>query len=137
MRRVRRSAAIGEAVASGRRARQAYRAKRMIIRDSAGFRERCIAAANYLLRMSNAFVLVLAGCATGDVGQVKEVGPGTYKIGTGAAGNSVLIGGNDANNAAVEQAGEYCHAKGQKLVIVPSQGKDVTFRCGDTTKTDE
>ena len=109
----------------------------MIIRDSAGFRGRRIAAAKYLLLVSNALVLVLAGCATGNVGQVKEVGSGTYKIGTGAAGNSVLIGGNDATNSAVEQAGQYCHAKGQKLVIVPTQGKDVTFRCGDATKADE
>ena len=96
------------------------------------------------MRMSNPYVvvwiaLVLAGCATtsSDVGKVKEIEPETYKIGVGAAGNSVLIGGNDATNAAVEQAGQYCRAKGQKLVIVPSQGRDVTFRCGDATKPDE
>jgi hypothetical protein len=82
-------------------------------------------------------VLALAGCATADVGQVKEVEPGTYKIGVGAGGNSVLIGGNDATNAAVEQAGQYCRAKGQKLVIVPTQGRDVTFRCGDAPKSGE
>jgi hypothetical protein len=84
-------------------------------------------------------VLVLAGCATGSsgVGQVKEIEPGTFKIGVGAGGNSVLIGGNDASNAAVEQAGQYCRAKGQKLVIVPTPGRDVTFRCGDTIKPNE
>jgi len=76
-------------------------------------------------------VLVLAGCATAGVGEVKEVAPGTYKIGTGAGGNSVLIGGHDATDAAVEQAGQYCHAKGQKLVVLPTQGKDVTFHCAD------
>ena len=82
-------------------------------------------------------VLVLAGCTTTDVGQVKEVAPGTYKIGVGAAGNSVLVGGNDATNAAVEQAGQYCHAKGQKLIIVPTQGRDITFSCGDAAKAGE
>jgi hypothetical protein len=84
-------------------------------------------------------VLVLAGCATAtsDVGQVKEVGPGTYKIGVARVGNSALIGGTETTNAAIEQAGQYCHAKGQKLVIEPSADKDVTFRCGDTIKPDE
>jgi hypothetical protein len=81
--------------------------------------------------------LVLAGCATRDAGQVKEIEPGTYKIRVGATGNSVLIAGNDATIAAVEQAGQYCRAKGQKLVIVPTQGRDVTFRCGDATKPGE
>jgi hypothetical protein len=81
--------------------------------------------------------LALAGCATSGapVGQVTEVTPGTYKVGVGAGGNSVLIGGNDATNAAVEQAGQYCRARGQKLVIVPTAGRDVTFRCGDSTQS--
>ena len=83
-------------------------------------------------------VLVLAGCtASSDVGKVKEIEAGTYRIGVGAAGNSVLIAGNEATNAAVEQAGQYCRAKGQKLIIVPSQGRDITFRCGDATKPGE
>ena len=95
------------------------------------------------MRVSNPYlavwiVLVLAACTTtSDVGKVKEIEAGTYRIGVGAAGNSVLIAGNEATNAAVEQAGQYCRAKGQKLIIVPSQGKDVTFRCGDATKPGE
>jgi hypothetical protein len=32
---------------------------------------------------------------------------------------------------AVSKAGQYCHAKGQKLVIVPTKDKDVTFQCGE------
>ena len=68
---------------------------------------------------------------------MKEIEPGTYKIGVGAGGNSVLIAGNDALNAAVEQAGEYCRAKGQKILIVPTQGGDVMFRCVDATKPSE
>ncbi len=79
-------------------------------------------------------VLVLAGCSTTDAGQVKEIEPGTYKIGVNLRGNSVLIAGHDATDVAVEQAGQYCHAKGQKLIIVPTQGRDVTFRCGDAAK---
>jgi hypothetical protein len=71
------------------------------------------------------------------VGQVTEVSPGTYKIGVGAAGNTVLIGGNEGTNAAVEQAGQYCRAKGQTLVIVPTAGRDVTFHCGAAVKPDE
>jgi hypothetical protein len=133
-------------MATSGRAWEAYRAKRMIIHDGAGFvlppkvsvRGRRIATANYALSMSSAYlaVLVLAGCATAtsDVGQVKEVGPGTYKIGVAHFGNSVLVGGTNATSAAIEQAGQYCHAKGQKLLIVPSADKDVTFRCGDTIK---
>ena len=118
LRRMRRSAPIGQAVATGRCAWEAARAEGMIIRAYSVFW----------------IVLVLAGCSTTDAGQVKEIEPGTYKIGVSARGNSVLIAGHDATDAAVEQAGQYCHAKGQKLVIVPAPGRDVTFRCGDITK---
>ncbi len=85
------------------------------------------------------FAALLAGCATAnsDVGQVKEIEPGTYKIGVGNVGNSVLVGGNDLMKKAVEQAGQFCRTKGQKLVIVPSMGKDVTFRCGEPVKPGE
>jgi hypothetical protein len=82
---------------------------------------------------------VLVGCATtstSDAGQVREVAPGIYKIGVGG-GNSVLFGGNEAANTAIDQAGQYCHAKGQKIVILPRTGRDVTFRCGDRITPDE
>ena len=80
-------------------------------------------------RLLLALLPALVGCATtsSDVGQVREVAPGTYKIGVA---HSVTIGHNE-EDAAVRQAGEYCHAKGQKLVIVPSKDRDVTFRCGE------
>jgi hypothetical protein len=42
----------------------------------------------------------------------------------------VFGGGTEAANAAVGQAGKYCHAKGQKLVILPTKDKDITFQCG-------
>ena len=80
-----------------------------------------------------ALLPILPGCATSSVGQVREVAPGTYKIGVARGANSVVIG-NEATNAAVSQAGQYCHAKGQKLVIVPDSGRDVVFRCGERTQ---
>jgi hypothetical protein len=84
-----------------------------------------MANARLLLALLPAF----AGCATtsSDVGQVQEVAPGTSKIGVA---HSVTIG-HDAKDAAVRQAGQYCHAKGQKLVIVRTKERDVTFRCGE------
>jgi cysteine sulfinate desulfinase/cysteine desulfurase-like protein len=79
---------------------------------------------------------ILLGCATSNVGQVHEVAAGTYKIGVGRGANSVVFakGATDATNAAVSQAGQYCHAKGQKLIIVPDTGRDVVFRCGERTQ---
>ena len=83
-----------------------------------------------------ALLPILLGCATSSVGQVREVTPGTYKIGVARGANSVIFakGSTDATNAAVSQAGQYCHAKGQKLVIVPDAGHDVVFRCGERTQ---
>jgi hypothetical protein len=77
------------------------------------------------------FVAVLAGCATTSstpVGQVQEVEPGTYKVGIAHTVRS----GHEMEDNAVSQAGQYCHAKGQKLVIVPSKESGVAvFRCGE------
>ena len=83
-----------------------------------------------------ALLPILPGCATSSVGQVREVTPGTYKIGVARGANSVIFakGSTDATNAAVSQAGQYCHAKGHKLVIVPDPGRDVVFRCGERTQ---
>ena len=70
-----------------------------------------------------------AGCAT-RVEQVKEVEPGTYSVGIshnfgGVAQQTAAI------NEAVSKAGEYCHAKGQKLQTMLNRENDgaVTFRC--------
>jgi hypothetical protein len=84
-------------------------------------------------------IVFLAGCATttSDVGQVREVAPGTYKIGVGGGAGSVVFGSHEAADAAVGQAGQYCHAKGQKLVIMPTTGHDVIFRCGEKTAPGE
>jgi hypothetical protein len=84
-------------------------------------------------------IVFLAGCATttSDVGLVREVAPGTYKIGVGGGAASAVFGSHEAADAAVAQAGQYCHTKGQKLVIVPTTGRDVIFRCGEKTTPGE
>ena len=81
-----------------------------------------------------ALVPVLPGCATTSTtqpGQVQEAGPGTYKVGIA---HTVYVG-HDKEYEAVCVAGQYCHAKGQKLVVVPTHDKDaVTFRCESTSE---
>jgi len=75
---------------------------------------------------------ILAGCATtsDSGGGVKEVSPGTYSIGVSRS-SSVMFGGTEGVKAAVDEAGKYCHSKGQKLVILPTKGNEVTFQCGE------
>ena len=75
---------------------------------------------------------ILAGCATTSDGGggVKEVSPGTYSIGVSRS-SSVMFGGTEGVKAAVDEAGKYCHSKGQKLVILPTKGNEVTFQCGE------
>ena len=81
-----------------------------------------------------ALVPVLAGCATTSTtkpGEVQEAGPGTFKVGIA---HTVRVG-NDKEYEAVSLAGQYCHAKGQKLVIVPSHDNNVvTFRCESSSE---
>ena len=81
------------------------------------------------------FLPALVGCATtssSDVGQVREVAPGTYAIAvaSNASLKKTLFQSNEGTDEAVSKAGEFCHAKGQKLIIVPGGGKDITFQCG-------
>jgi hypothetical protein len=58
------------------------------------------------------------GYATTSVGQVQEVGPGTYSIDVSVSHHG--LGGQsqekNALDAAVDKAGEYYHSKGQKLL---------------------
>jgi hypothetical protein len=82
--------------------------------------------------MSIVVVAALVGCATSssNVGQVQEVSPGTYSIGVSRS-SSVMFGGTEGVKVAVDEAGKYCHSKGQKLVILPTKGNEVTFQCGE------
>jgi hypothetical protein len=70
----------------------------------------------------------LAGCATSSTSdQVQDVGNGIYRVGVRT---SALSDQPAAFGDAVRKAGEYCHAKGQKLQTVPDPGgSDVHFRC--------
>ena len=74
-----------------------------------------------------ACLTILVGCAAQSVGQVQELGPGTYSIGVGRS--RTLASGAEDMKEAVNKAGEYCLLKGRKLLIVPNPGNDVTFRC--------
>ena len=70
------------------------------------------------------------GCtSSGQVGQVKEVGPGTYSIGVSRALSGGLLQGNEALKATVDKAGEHCHAKGQKLSNARAVDNKIIFRC--------
>jgi hypothetical protein len=70
---------------------------------------------------------VLAGCSTSSsVGKVQDLGDGTYSVGIR---NASLGDQVKASNDAVDAAGEYCHARGQKLQIVPGSDDVVKFRC--------
>jgi hypothetical protein len=69
----------------------------------------------------------LAGCVTTAPGQVQEVGSGTYSIAVGRS--HALAQSAEDMKIAVDKAGEYCHSKAQKLLVTPSTGNIVTFRC--------
>ena len=70
------------------------------------------------------------GCtSSGQVGQVKEVGPGTYSIGVSRALGGGMLQGNEALKATVDKAGEHCHAKGQKLSNARAVDNTIIFRC--------
>jgi hypothetical protein len=72
------------------------------------------------------------GCSrsTTLAGQVQETELGTYSI--RIAGTTGIAQGNKAMNDAIDKAGQYCHSKGHKLVVVPNPSQSlITFRCGD------
>jgi hypothetical protein len=72
--------------------------------------------------------IVGTGC-TSQVGEVKEVGPGTYSIGVSRALGGGMLQGNEALKATVDKAGEHCHAKGQKLSNARAVDNKIIFRC--------
>ena len=54
------------------------------------------------------------GCtSSGQDGEVKEVGPGSYSIGVSRTLGGAMLQGDEALKATVDKAGERCHAKGQ------------------------
>ena len=61
---------------------------------------------------------------------VQEVEPGTYKIGI-ARSSATLFSTTDKNGigVAVDKAGEFCHSKGQKLLVKQTVGSSIIFSC--------
>jgi hypothetical protein len=72
----------------------------------------------------------LGGCASTTAGQVQEAQaePGTYTIGVSRS-SGLVTESNKALSAAVDKAGAYCHAKGQKFVLKNAVGSNIVFRC--------
>ena len=78
----------------------------------------------------------LGGCAKATIGNVQEVETGTYSIGVSKAAG-IATDANKALSAAVDKAGEFCHAKGQKFLLKSAVGSTVVFRCVATAPTPE
>jgi hypothetical protein len=86
------------------------------------------------IRLTRAIVAYLAtaatGCtASGQPGEVKEGGQGTYSISVGSALAGGILQGDETLKATVDKAGEYCHSKGQKLLLTGRVERTITFRC--------
>jgi hypothetical protein len=84
------------------------------------------------IRLTLAIVAYLATAATGctssgQPGEVKEGGQGTHSISVGRT--SGILQGNETLKAAVDKAGEYCHSKGEKLLVTGTVERTITFRC--------
>lgn len=85
------------------------------------------------LGVAACLVAFATGCATTAPGQVQEGELGTYSIRINRTSGVAL--GTAAMNDAIDKAGEFCHAKGQKLAIVPNPASQsvITFRCNPST----
>ena len=75
-------------------------------------------------------VFAVGWASSGQVGQVQETGPGTHSIGVRPShGLGASSQENKAMDAAVDKAGQYCHAKGEKLLVTTAVGNTINFRC--------
>jgi hypothetical protein len=78
----------------------------------------------------------LGGCAKASVGNVQEVEAGTYSVGVSRT-SGIATDANKTLSAAVDKAGAFCHAKGQKFLLKSAVGSTVVFRCVATAPTPE
>jgi hypothetical protein len=78
----------------------------------------------------------LGGCGKTSIGKVQEVDAGTYSIGISRA-SGIATDMNKALSTAVDKAGEFCHAKGQKFLLKSAVGSTVVFRCVATGPSPE
>lgn len=84
-----------------------------------------------ILGVAAGLVTLATDCASrGQVGQVQNVGPGTYSIGVS---QSHRLGASSQDkkvmDAAIDKAGAHCHTKGQKLLVTTAVGNTITFHC--------
>jgi hypothetical protein len=83
------------------------------------------------LGLAACLTALATGCASsrGKVGEVQDVGAGTYSIGVSSGGIGGISQSDDAVKAGVDKAGAYCHSKGQKLQVTGVASSKITFRC--------
>jgi hypothetical protein len=79
---------------------------------------------------------LVGGCGKTTIGKVQELDAGTYSIGISRA-SGIATDMNKALSTAVDKAGEFCHAKGQKFLLKSAVGSTVVFRCVATAPTPE
>jgi hypothetical protein len=90
----------------------------------------------FMLACAAGVAAFLGGCAKATIGNVQEVETGTYSIGVSKAAG-IATDANKALSAAVDKAGEFCHAKGQKFLLKSAVGSTVVFRCVATAPSPE
>jgi hypothetical protein len=90
----------------------------------------------FMLACAAGAAAFLGGCAKASVGNVQEVEAGTYSVGVSRT-SGLATDANKALSAAVDKAGEFCHAKGQKFLLKSAVGNSVVFRCVATAPTPE
>ena len=78
----------------------------------------------------------VGGCGKTTIGKVQELDAGTYSIGISRA-SGIATDMNKALSTAVDKAGEFCHAKGQKFLLKSAVGNSVVFRCVSTGPSPE
>ena len=90
----------------------------------------------FMLALAACAAGLLGGCAKATIGKVQEVEAGTYSIGISRA-SGISTDMNKALSTAVDKAGEFCHAKGQKFMLKSAVGSSVVFRCVSTAPSPE
>src|SRR6476659_2379276 len=93
-------------------------------------RERSTGDVRVTLGIAACLAVFAVGCASsGQVGQVQQTGLGTYSIGVRPSHGLGASSQEKAMDAAVDKAGQYCHAKGEKLLVTTAVGNTINFRC--------
>jgi hypothetical protein len=82
----------------------------------------------FMLACAAGVAAFVGGCAKASIGNVQEVEAGTYSIGVSRT-SGIATDANKTLSAAVDKAGEFCHAKGQKFLLKSAVGSTVVFRC--------